>query len=459
MWTLYYRSTEQELIKLNVNVETGLYEGQLIEDLNSLLENADEETLNQDVLKLRILTSQQAEKIAITLTVRDLLGETDVLKVLNELPYEMDDQVSITPLLKEKTILVVHGVIGGDISKEKEDYSDGVESEDLINNVRFILQETGLSTVYNEAPVIEGIEDTVVTNFETFDPKSGVVVKDDHDENLLSHLVINTEQIDENTHRITYKVTDSWGRVTKGERKIYKKNPVNSSEAEIADNNLIHQDNQVVEGLLKPNELNIAPSEFSLVEPALQNIEDIRQSQISYTHQIIVDGVTYANGASKRLAIGIDQSGILRLDYQDGLVFNPSVKGTYFDLTIYDSNMNRKLMVRVLGTDRSDSSKLSVIDGFQIADGDYISILMDESETKLKMIGIIGNKPTDQQPSQSETDFTVDNPVSGFPAEYLENHRFQYNSKKWKSLRIKHLNSFIHFLKSRWNVGKMILTF
>ena len=380
MWTLYDRSTEQELIKLNVNVETGLYEGQLIEDLKSLLENVDEETLNQDVLKLRILTSQQVEKIAITLTVNDLLGETDVLKVLNELPYEMDDQVSITPLLKEKTILVVNGVIGGDISKEKEDYSDGVESEDLINNVRFILQETGLSTLYNEAPVIEGIEDTVVTNFETFDPKSGVIVKDDHDENLFSHLAINTEKIDENTHRITYKVTDSWGRTTEAIRQITEEAPTDYS-------------------------INPITDEESAPQTTLgQNI-------------IEVHGISYDTTGSNTLRMKVIFNQNKRRIYvtdQDGLRFNSRIKDTYFKMILFSNSGRIKNSVEVLGTDKSSVSALDELtqQGWRFEYGDRIMLWHNQSDRKLIIQGNVNHN--------GEVSFD-----EGFPSSQLSSTRFE----------------------------------
>ena len=44
-------------------------------------------------------------------------------------------------------------------TSKKEDYSDGIDNYDYIGNVRFQVEEDHLKTVYNEAPVINGLTD------------------------------------------------------------------------------------------------------------------------------------------------------------------------------------------------------------------------------------------------------------------------------------------------------------
>ena len=393
-WSLYDRSSQQPLIQFSVDVESGQYVAKFVEDLKALLMDADEETFNQELLKLRIVSAKQVEKFAVTLTVRDLLGETEVLNSLNELPYEMGDQLSLIPMTHEKTILVIQGITDGDISKEQEDYSDGVEVEDYIRNVRFVIHETGLSTVYNEAPVIEGINDIAVPNFESFDPQEGVTVKDDHDDNLLSQLVSTIEPVDDHTQKVTYQVTDSWGRTTKATRHVTQ--------------------DPSLEQLSNP---------FTVEQSATTSIAN---------NTITVRGIDYTGIGDQRFKITFDaRTKKIFVTEADNRTMNSRVEGDYFKLVLYNSKGEVKKSSTLTGKDRANSKTLNelIVQGWRYSIGDMISLWHYEPEQKISIEGsIIHNSSQSETENESKIlDFT-----QNVSADMLRYHRFELTAEGLK---------------------------
>ena len=82
------------------------------------------------------------------------------------LNYEVGDFIQITPT-DSKDVLKITGNIQGDVDKQKEDYSDGIDNYDYIGNVRFQVEEDHLKTVYNEAKIFAQI----LNNTAVFTPK------------------------------------------------------------------------------------------------------------------------------------------------------------------------------------------------------------------------------------------------------------------------------------------------
>ena len=344
----------------------------------------DDETLKIEVLKLHMFKDNQQEKAAIILTVRDLLEETDKLKTLNTTFYEMGDQISLIPLISEKVVLSVNGILEEDASTIQEDYSDGVENEDLIHNVRFIIRENGLATLYNEAPVIEGVEDISVSDFDSFDPRQGVLIKDDHDQDLSECLLINIEQIDEINQQIKYQVTDSWGRTTEVIRLVKKE----SVEQELDSSVSAQTENTT----LADNTITIRGIRFS---------GDGADTDLRF-----------------RLQFDTRTQKIKVID-QDGRSMDSRVQGTYFRLVLYQADGTIKKQVELLGSDRSNSSKLDELKygGWRYDYGDYISLYHYQPERKLGIAGTVQNKPEDI--SSFET---------GVPHEILSKNRFKLTS-------------------------------
>lgn len=359
-WMLYDRSSKQELVQFKVNVETGKYEIYLANHLDESLTSLDDEALNEKLLELRIFSSQQVEKLNLSLTLNDLLTQSDEVKALMEISYELGDQVNVIPLIKEKNILVVNGVTGGDISIEQEDYSDGVESEDLIHNVRFVIDEAGLLTLYNEAPIIDGIQNIEVSDIESFDPKEGVTVKDDHDDNLLQHLTTTMDQLDEKTYQVTYQVTDSWGRTTEAVRQVVE---VKELEDQV---NPLTGDNSTSSTTLADNSITVRGIDYPGTETGDQRFK-----------------ITF-NTRSKRIYI----------TEADGRSMNSRVDGEYFKLVLYNSKGAVKNELVLTGRDRATASSTAAMNelintGWRYSAGDVIAIWHYEPEGKISIDGTI----------------------------------------------------------------------
>ena len=130
-------------------------------------------------------------------------------------------------------------IIKGNIKNEREDYSNGVDDRDNMNNVVFRLTPTGLESIYNEAPKIEGVGDIDVYQNQPFNPADKVTYSDDHDKlqeqletsirikengsvtdlpNNGTGIIFDTSQLGEKT--LVYTARDRWGKTTTVERKV-----------------------------------------------------------------------------------------------------------------------------------------------------------------------------------------------------------------------------------------------
>ncbi len=404
-WTLYDRSQKQELIDLIVNDDTGYYEGHINEGLKSALILLDESKLNQELLILKILSKTNTEKLALTLTVRDLLDESAGLKLLNEISYEIGDQLSLIPILNEDTTVVIHGIIDGDISNERAHYETGVQDEDYLYNVRFQITDEGLKTVYNQAPIIEGIQDTETSDFKTFDPKAGVIVKDDHDENLLSRLQVAIEPKDEKTQIITYRVTDSWGRTTEASRQVSLKSMEDSIENPLVDS--------AVKSTLADNSIVIKGIDYPGTESRDQRFK------ITFNTRSKRIFITEADGRSMNSRVEGDYFKLIGIDYPgtesrdqrfkitfntrskrifiteaDGRSMNSRVEGDYFKLILYDAKGKVKKELVLEGRDRANAQASSAMNelintGWRFAFGDVIRIWHYEPDNKVVFDGTI----------------------------------------------------------------------
>lgn len=156
--------------------------------------------------------------------------------------------------------------IYGSITNQKEDYTDGVDQIDNLDNVRLTLSNRGFISNYNEAPKIYFQTDDMEyylgdqVNFDY-----GLLIRDDYDGVITSNYEVkltgiyinstangdNASQVDvtestqlipvtdetyfahvndkyyprdEGIYQFTYTVTDSWGRITTATRPIKLKN-------------------------------------------------------------------------------------------------------------------------------------------------------------------------------------------------------------------------------------------
>ena len=314
---------------------------------------------------IKIFDKEQKEKFSVELKGKDT-GNSEKLEPLKSLNYEVGDFIQITPT-DSKDVLKITGNIQGDVDKQKEDYSDGIDNYDYIGNVRFQVEEDHLKTVYNEAPVINGLTDIEESENPMNDILTGISIKDDHDGDIdNSNIKTNLEQINENSLKVMYTVEDSWGRAAFGTRVISSEKSNTSTEAstEVNDSDLSEKAN--------------------ISTYTTTNNSDLSNVQIN------VGGITYAGGAENRFKLKFDvPSSSIKVIEQDGRLMSNLIEGDYFKFELYDKDMKLKESVTLLGRDKSTSDKLKKLNNLKYVVGDYISIWHAESSSKLKIDGYI----------------------------------------------------------------------
>lgn len=352
--------------------------------------------LDSIIYKINIYDKENKEKLNIELLGKDT-GNSEKLNILKDTKYETGDTIKIASFDPKKGIKIL-GEIKGDINKEKqtdkenekvEDYSDGVDNLDYIENVRFKITETNLETVYNNAPVFEGLTDLLDVEDPSVDVLQGIKVTDDHD-GLIdnSKIVVSVQEKTESSAILNYTVEDSWGRSITATRNIAAKD---SQDA-----------------------VSIEENQRTSNESALTN------------NVITVDGIPYFGTNIERFKIKFDLSTkSIKVTDQDGRMLTNSSKEEYFKFVLYDKYMNEKVSATLLGSDKSDSEKLDAINNYLFEEGDYIGIWHAESDKKLKIAGTI--KGTTKNPNTKEA--VVNNEVkdyaNGVPQATISERRFR----------------------------------
>ena len=370
---------------------------------NQLDKNISEETPEEVMYKIRLYDKEGKEKLAIELNGSDT-GNSKKLEQLKNLSYEIGDFVQIIPVNK-KDVLKITGNIQGDITKEKEDYLDGIDNYDYIENVRFEIADDHLNSIYNEAPVISGLNDIIDSENPNNDIFTGISVKDDHDGIIdNSKLEVEVIQLQDGILEVRYIAIDSWGRKTIGSRRIFPKSisklidePENQEEQIINDKELP-----------TPNNVNIENASDQLTQ-----------------NEIIVEGTPYYDTEVRRFRLRFDTiANQIQIMDEDGRQMSNSINGEYFKFVLYDKDMNIKSSVTLLGTDKSDTDKLNYIRNYLFEEGDYVGIWHAESQDKLKINGDIRVLS-----KNSSGDLVITNEVKhyneGVPQEDISTRRFR----------------------------------
>ena len=370
---------------------------------NQLDKNISEETPEEVMYKIRFYDKEGKEKLAIELNGSDT-GNSKKLEPLKNLSYEIGDFVQIIPVNK-KDVLKITGNIQGDITKEKEDYFDGIDNYDYIENVRFEIADDHLNSIYNEAPVISGLNDIIDSENPNNDIFTGISVKDDHDGIIdNSKLEVEVIQLQDGILEVRYIAIDSWGRKTIGSRRIFPKSisklidePENQEEQIINDKELP-----------TPNNVNIENASDQLTQ-----------------NEIIVEGTPYYDTEVRRFRLRFDTiANQIQIMDEDGRQMSNSINGEYFKFVLYDKDMNIKSSVTLLGTDKSDTDKLNDIRNYLFEEGDYVGIWHAESQDKLKINGDIRVLS-----KNSSGDLVITNEVKhyneGVPQEDISTRRFR----------------------------------
>ena len=327
--------------------------------------NISEETPEETMYTIKIFDKEQKEKFSVELKGKDT-GNSEKLELLKSLNYEVGDFIQITPT-DSKNVLKITGNIQGDVDKQKEDYSDGIDNYDYIGNVRFQVEEDHLKTVYNEAPVINGLTDIEESENPTNDILTGISIKDDYDGDIdNSKIVPLITELEDGVLDVSYTVEDSWGRKATGKRKI---SPKKVEQEEVKQEEVKQEEPQIIR-----EEINLRTGSSS--NSTSQNTTGLAANEIT------VEGTPYFNGQHVRFKIRFDTTAKqIQIVDQDGRKLSNTGNNEYFRFVLYDKDMNEKASVSLLGNDKSDSDKLDKIANQLYEEGDFIGVW--HAETKI----------------------------------------------------------------------------
>ncbi len=323
--------------------------------------NISEETPEETMYTIKIFDKEQKEKFSVELKGKDT-GNSEKLEPLKSLNYEVGDFIQITPT-DSKDVLKITGNIQGDVDKQKEDYSDGIDNYDYIGNVRFQVEEDHLKTVYNEAPVINGLTDIEESENPMNDILTGISIKDDHDGDIdNSKIVPLITELEGGVLEVSYTVEDSWGRKATGKRKISPK--------------------KVEQEEVKQEEPKIIREEINLRTGSSSNSTSQNTTGLA-ANEITVEGTPYFNGQHIRFKIRFDtKAKQIQIVDQDGRKLSNTGNNEYFRFVLYDKDMNEKASVSLLGNDKGDSDKLDKIANQLYEEGDFIGIWHAETKER-----------------------------------------------------------------------------
>lgn len=326
--------------------------------------NISEESPEETMYRIKIFDKEQKEKFSVELKGKDT-GNSEKLEPLKSLNYEVGDFIQIAPT-DSKDVLKITGNIQGDVDKQKEDYSDGIDNYDYIGNVRFQVEEDHLKTVYNEAPVINGLTDIEESENPTNDILTGISIKDDHDGDIdNSKIVPLITELEDGVLEVSYTVEDSWGRKATGKRKI---SPKKVEQEEVKQEEVKQEEPQIIR-----EEINLRTGSSS--NSTSQNTTGLAANEIT------VEGTPYFNGQHVRFKIRFDTTAKqIQIVDQDGRKLSNTGNNEYFRFVLYDKDMNEKASVSLLGNDKSDSDKLDKIANQLYEEGDYIGIWHGETK-------------------------------------------------------------------------------
>ena len=393
--------------------------------------NISEETPEETMYTIKIFDKEQKEKFSVELKGKDT-GNSEKLEPLKSLNYEVGDFIQITPT-DSKDVLKITGNIQGDVDKQKEDYSDGIDNYDYIGNVRFQVEEDHLKTVYNEAPVINGLTDIEESENPMNDILTGISIKDDHDGDIdNSKIVPLITELEGGVLEVSYTVEDSWGRKATGKRKISPK--------------------KVEQEEVKQEEPKIIREEINL-RTGNQNNSTSQATTGLAANVITVEGTPYFNGQHERFQIRFDTAAKqIQIAEQDGRRLSNTGNNEYFRFVLYDKDMNEKASVSLLGNDKSDSDKLDKIANQLYEEGDFVGIWHAETKEgtseegapendatsssfipKLKIAGTVGVLNKDSSGNLSDSNKTK-NYSNGMDKKDISERRFKITANGLKEV-------------------------
>lgn len=172
--------------------------------------------LNGNALEISIFSSTGELKAKSTIRYNEQIDKAALSNILRT-TIDYNDMINIYAYSNSK--IRING-----LSSKGNEYESGFADTDKMVNTRFKVTENGLEAIYNKAPEFHGVTEKTIMKNGTFDKLEGVSVTDDHDDTINNSKIVVTGEV--NTakagyYTLIYKVTDSWGRVTEKERKVF----------------------------------------------------------------------------------------------------------------------------------------------------------------------------------------------------------------------------------------------
>ena len=175
------------------------------------------------------------EKNSLSITEDDMVTRNGIeskLREFNNTPFDFGDYISIYAKLTENNVRITGNIDLPNNITEK--YSDGIDEEDFMYNVRFKIYEDAMDAVYNEAPSIRLLNPNEVTEVfcgDDHDYGAETEIRDDHDLDIGSDNITISEEDkasmnEVGEHEITLILTDSWGRSVSVKRKYSVKSSI-----------------------------------------------------------------------------------------------------------------------------------------------------------------------------------------------------------------------------------------
>ncbi|MPQ43300.1 immunoglobulin-like domain-containing protein, partial [Clostridium tarantellae] len=168
---------------------------------------------NRRYFTFHLLDKNYREKVKITLNGNDL-GTSSKLNQLENFKYEYGDIIKLEHAEPGRL------KITGDIIDKRENYLDGVGNRDNIDNVYFQITANGLKSIYNEVPIISGINNITLKVGDAFNPLDGITVTDDYDKKLVPTIIGTVDTNVAGNYSLTYTAIDSMGREVTSTRNV-----------------------------------------------------------------------------------------------------------------------------------------------------------------------------------------------------------------------------------------------
>ncbi len=370
----------------------------------------------ESIFKIKIFDAKNNEKLNVDLLGKDTLvfdeKENEELKKkiesLEKYTYEEGDLIQIISL-DSKKVFDIKGDILGDITKEKEDYSDGVDNEDYIKNVRFKISQGSLEGVYNKEPVFEGLTDIEVSDINAIDYLEGVKVTDDHDGMLNTRFKITELGLDDHYNSAPEIDGLEKGRVLINsdfdEREGVTATDIDEDEA--LTNNIIVED-------MDTSTLGVKRITYTVSDSLGRTTTEEREVEVVPSYTANIRGFLDKSGNTVMSFRVNDLGSGFEFVSRNNIPFDSeSADDIIFKLNVFNENGEKIKELPILGKETGDDEKFNKISEVSILKGYTFSVWTEHHER----VKISGDMIKDKEIKEDYND-GIDN------RDFIDNVRF-----------------------------------